>query len=132
MDWTTRGLFLQQALWVRPFHQPGLIRTASSPRFLSPWLVNNHPADTLAALELRILELQRAYQQPYLLRKSIQLQLGMGFRDLLVGALVMVETNFESMVFESPFLINISSIGERQFVGGLSNLIGLPLIFLSP
>ena len=40
--------------------------------------------------------------------------------------------NFESIVFDSPFLINISSIGDRQLVGGLSNLIGLPPTVLSP
>ena len=44
----------------------------------------------------------------------------------------MVATNLESIVFDKPFLINISSIGDRQFVGGLNNLIGLPFTTRSP
>ncbi len=36
------------------------------------------------------------------------------------------------MVFDNPFLINISSIGDRQLVGGLSNLIAFPFTSLSP
>ena len=55
-----------------------------------------------------------------------------GLPWLTVGALVIVETNLESIVLERPFLISISSIGERQFVGGLSNLIGFPFTILSP
>ena len=44
----------------------------------------------------------------------------------------MVEMNLESIVFDNPLLINISSIGERQFVGGASNLTTFPSHSLSP
>ena len=57
---------------------------------------------------------------------------GADLRDPTLGALVMVIAYLESIVFDRPFLISISSIGERQLVGGLSNLTGLPLNILSP
>ena len=49
-----------------------------------------------------------------------------------VGERVMVVTKRESMVFESPFLMSNSSMGDKQLVGGLSNLTGLSFNKRSP
>ena len=55
-----------------------------------------------------------------------------GFPCVTSGARVSVAMNRESMVFDRPFLMSSSSIGERQFVGGLSSLTGFPLAKRSP
>ena len=55
-----------------------------------------------------------------------------GFPCVTLGARVIVVTNFESMVLESPFLISNSSIGDKHDVGGLSNFTGFPFNNRSP
>ena len=55
-----------------------------------------------------------------------------GFPCVTLGTRVSVDTKRESMVLERPFLMSNSSIGDKQFVGGLSNLTGNPLNNRSP
>ena len=55
-----------------------------------------------------------------------------GLPWVTAGARVRVEMNLESIVLDNPFLISISSIGERQLVGGFNNFTGFPFIIRSP